>query len=538
MTSLGRREAVLALGAFGVAASGLTKAAPASAQGNRVLRVTETTIGEADPHKPTDIPGSILMFNIYDFLVRPEAGRMVPTIAESWTISADATSYTFKLKPGITFHDGTPLTAEDVVFSFKRMQALKRGFSYLFESVKDAAASDPSTVVFTLSMPYAPFLASLCRLAVLNSRLVIANKKDGPHPEFGDYGQAFLSSADAGSGPYVIARHEPQQETMMRRFDKYVGGHAPTAPDTVRMRFGIEAATVRTLMSRKEIDLTRPPMPPEILAALSKQKGISLLQDRGAQQFQIKLNMQRGPTRNLEFRRALALGFDYASLNRLLDIGGVQSGTPARGPIPVGVMGHDPAVPAPQRDVAAAKAALAASGIPEAERDIEMMWPRESPQMEKFALLFQAGMAEIGIRVTLQPTPWAQYQQRVSTPETTPHANCIYVGLTTPDIDSLFWATYHSSSPATFNNSHWLKNDAVDKTLQEGRVMIEPDARAELYRKLAATLREIQPALFVYDHANVVARQDYVTAPTLEDASQALPIFGGNYQFRTMGMQG
>ena len=162
-----------------------------------VLRVAESTLGEADPQKPTDFPGAILMVNLYDYLVFPKpGGGLEPSLAKSWTISPDGLTYTFVLRDDVSFHDGTKFSAKDVVFTVKRMQTLKRGVAFLFASVKNVEAVDPTTVKFELSQPFSPFVAALARLAILNSDLVTKNfKPEGNFGENGDYGQAFLSSA-------------------------------------------------------------------------------------------------------------------------------------------------------------------------------------------------------------------------------------------------------------------------------------------------------------------------------------------------------
>ena len=106
---------------------------PATASAERVLRVTESTQGEADPQKPADLPGSMLMINIYDYLVTAQpGGTLAPSLAKSWTVSPDGLNYTFALRDDVTFHDGGKFSAKDVVFTVKRMQALKRGVAFLF----------------------------------------------------------------------------------------------------------------------------------------------------------------------------------------------------------------------------------------------------------------------------------------------------------------------------------------------------------------------------------------------------------------------
>jgi peptide/nickel transport system substrate-binding protein len=172
-------------------------ASPATAGG--VLRLDEVAVGELDPAKASDYADSILMFNVYDTLVLPVQGGPghAGHLAESW--SNDGNSFTFNLRSDVKFQSGNGLTADDVVFSVERMKALGAGLSYLLGVVESVEAVDASTVKFTLSSSYAPFVASLVRLPIVDKQLVMANLGEG-EGEMGDWGQAFLSANSAGTG--------------------------------------------------------------------------------------------------------------------------------------------------------------------------------------------------------------------------------------------------------------------------------------------------------------------------------------------------
>ena len=99
-----------------------------------VLRIDEVAVAEIDPAKSTDFIDSILYFNLYDSLVAPApGGKLVPSLAESWQVSPDGLTYTFRVRRGVRFHDGSTVNAEDVEFSLRRMMEVKQGYSYLFD---------------------------------------------------------------------------------------------------------------------------------------------------------------------------------------------------------------------------------------------------------------------------------------------------------------------------------------------------------------------------------------------------------------------
>ena len=160
-----------ALLAFAVATNADT---PAAAE--TILRLDEVAPGEIDPGKSTKSIDSVLLYNIYDMLLMPGPGGagFAPSLAESY--SGDGTAFTFKLRPGVKFHSGNEVTADDVAFSLNRLLAMGTGFSPLFKGwVKSTEAIDPHTVRITLTNTYAPFLAATFRLGILDRKTVMAN---------------------------------------------------------------------------------------------------------------------------------------------------------------------------------------------------------------------------------------------------------------------------------------------------------------------------------------------------------------------------
>lgn len=531
------RRHLLATSAAAALMGGLVSGIPSAlAADKRTLRLADGNIGQADPHKPVDFPGSILMFNLYDFLVRPMAGgQVVPSVAESWEISPDGMTYAFTLRKGVKFHDGSELTAEDVVFSANRMLTMKRGFVFLFSAV-DTVEQDGEKAVFKLKQPFSPFLAALVRLAIVNKKLVTANQKPGEFGEFGDYGEAFLSSADAGSGPYKIISHDSQTETVMEINTDYFGGFAENPPEVIRAKFGVEAVAVRQLMPRREIDLTRLPLPPEIVTALSQSDGIVIGEDRRPTIFHFKMNTQKPPMDDVNVRKAIALAFDYDQVYGLLEVAGRSQGQPVRGPIPQGVPGYDSNAAPIKRDIEAAKAALAASKYAGQPLEVDLVWFKNMALQEKYALLLQANLAELGIKLNITSAPWPQIVEMATSAQASPHLTCVATSMATTDVDSMLWGEYHSSAAGTYLSMHWLQVPEIDAALEEGRKVTDAAERDKIYMELGAKIREFYPSIFLYQSTDLVALQSYLKVPGLLDPSLSVPIMGGNYRYDRMTM--
>ncbi|MFW5654049.1 MAG: ABC transporter substrate-binding protein [Roseicyclus sp.] len=508
------------------AATALTS--PAFAQS--VLRLDEVAVGELDPAKASDYADSILMFNVYDTLVLPNQGAPghQPHLATSWEV--DGATLTFTLRDDVTFQSGNPLRAADVVYSLERMQALGQGLSYLFGGVS-AEAVNEQTVRFTLEEPYAPFVASLVRLPIVDQVLVEENATDDD-----PWGETFLSANGAGTGAYTVTSHNPQEVTVMAKNADYFLPIADAAPDEVRLRYGLEAATVRTLISQGEHDIASQWLPPEVIRSLSE-NGAQLFTESGTGAFYIKLNTARAPLDDANCRLALAHAFDYGTALQMIAIdGGISQGSPATGAIPVGMFGANPPEAALARDMAAAEDYMAACPYAPEDWNLEISWIAEVPIEERFALLMQANFAELGISSSIETLPWALFTERVASPENTPHISQIFANAVTGDPDTLLYGMYHSSTPGTWQSPEYLDDAEVDAALEAGRTAETPEDREAAYSALNERLMEIAPTIYGYDRQSVFAASDRVRAPALSDPDMAFGLDGMGFSFRLMEM--
>ncbi len=504
-----------------------------------VFRLDDSGPGVADPDKGIDYVGSVLAFNLYDALVIPGQGGVPvqPHLASSWKI--DGLTYIFTLRPDVKFHSGNTMTADDVVFSFRRMMALGQGNSSLFAGrVAQVVAVDPQTVRFTLSGTYAPFLGAMVRLPILDSRFLMQHKADGKYGEMGDYGEAYLSAHDAGSGAYSIVSHTPESETDMARFDGYFLGMPTHAPDKVRLRYGLQASTVRELVASGQQDMTSQWLPPEVMRALAARKDVHLLNDYGSGIFFLHMNTQKPPLDDVNCRLALTYAFDYATALKMVKITDtVSSGFPANGPIPHGAFGYDANLPNYARDIDKARAYLAKCKYKTAdERKLDIAWITEVPAEERVALLMKADFDPLGFQTTIKGTPWTLYTQIVGKAETTPALSEVLVDAATPDADSLLYNMYSSKVPATWESASHLNDPEVDSLLEAGRTETDIGRRDAIYRHLVARLRDVAPAIFAYEENQVFAGLNTFRLPPLSDDKARFSAEEYGMQFRLVEM--
>jgi len=522
--------AVLALGLTG--AAGIQNA---SAQ--TTIRLNENAPGDTDPARSTRAIGSILFYNLYDTLLLPgDDGKGVqPHLAESYTVEGD--TYTFKLREGVKFVSGNELTAEDVVFSLQRLEAIGAGPAPLFKGwVKSAEAVDKYTVKIVTTQPYAPFLAATFRLGIVEKAAVMANL--APEGDFGDmkdYGQAYLVMNNAGTGAYKIVTHTPQTQTVLEKNPNYFLPIPGDAPERVILSYGVEQATQVALMRRGELDIMSQWASPETKRAALDIDGVSILSEAGLSALQIKLNTTKAPLDDVHCRKALALSLDYETLAGLANVTDDARGARVtNGPLLNGMPGYDPDAPAYKQDIEAAKAELAQCKYQPGDHEMEIVWLAEVPLEERFALLMQQNWGELGFKTKITRVPVSLYYQSVANKETTPHVSQIFTISLSPDPDSYLSSVYGTRVHGQPYTAEWLTDAKVDELLDKGRSTMAPAERAAIYKQLADRLRELQPTIWAYEVVTTYPKSGKVSVPLLEEAGKIMPVAGMNMTFRKM----
>jgi peptide/nickel transport system substrate-binding protein len=353
-----------------------------------------------------------------------------------------------------------------------------------------------------------------------------------------EWGEDFLSGNGAGTGAYSVTSHNPQEETVMAKSDSYFLDVADVAPDTVRLRYGLEPATVRTLIAQGEHDIASQWLPPEVVQALAND-GAQLLTESGTGGFYFKMNTQKPPLDNVNCRLALSAVFDYGTAIQMIAINDeVSGGSPSTGAIPVGMFGANGSDMVQTQDLDAAKAYLADCPYDPAEMNLEISWIAEVPLEERFALLMQSNFNEMGISSSITKLPWALFAEQVSTAETTPHISQLFVNAVTGDPDTLLYGMYHSSTPGTWQSPEYLNDAEVDAALDAGRSATSDADREAAYSALNARLMAIAPTIYGFDRQSVFAASNRVNVPALSDPAMAFGLDGMGFSFRLMEMTG
>jgi len=288
-----------------------------------------------DPAKAYEKFASDLLFNTTDRLVElePGTGDVVPGVAESWTISDDGLVYTFTLREGVVFQDGSALTSEDVKWSLERALNIAHpdGPSFLLAAIQSIETPDDLTVVMTVDRPNVTFLARLAYTiaSILPSDSTTYTAPDGAAGEaFEDFiqGETIL-----GSGPYVMTSYSPDEGATLEAWDGY-WGTAPLIP-TVKVQFFESAAQMTNALVAGEIDINVNDLGPAERASLESNEDITVTIGDGGRIRYIVLDVTQAPFTDPKVRRAMAANIDR---QRIVDEVFEGAGQPIFSMIPPG----------------------------------------------------------------------------------------------------------------------------------------------------------------------------------------------------------
>lgn len=506
----------------------------AFAQSQKIVRFTEAWPTYIDPAVGNDFSSSVSLANLYDTLVFPTYdGKIVPHLATSWEVSDDHLIYTFHLRRGVKFHNGEELKAEDVIFSMERILAIGQGYSYIFKPiVEKVEALDDYTVRFVLKKPFGPFLYALVRLYILNKNEVLAHiENTGEYGDYGDYGKKWLLTNDAGSGPYMVKEMRVEEYLHAVKFPDYWKPFDANAPEEFKFIGTTETATVRTLVKKRELEISDFRQPAEFYEAVGKLEGVKVAKLFGGSTFYCMMHTQKPPTDDVHFRRALAYIVDYETIANQIFPGARQ----AQGPVSFILPGHNPEVYQYHRNIEKAKEELAKSKYANQldQYPVDLVWCAEVSDEEKVALLIQSNASELGITVNVIKTPWMKIMEEVAKPETTANMYLIFVSPHYAEAGSMIQSKYHSSSAGTWEQTEWLQNKELDNMIEDAIATVNDEERFAKYREIQDYIVDLCPSLFLIDQPENYAYQDayidWVAAERAEMGDKANPVMGYNH---------
>ncbi|SLN26455.1 ABC transporter substrate-binding protein [Roseisalinus antarcticus] len=462
-----------------------------------------------DPAAVTAVNDFRILMNMYDGLVRYRDGTLEvePALATDWTISEDGTVYTFTLREGVTFHDGSAFDAEAVKFNFDRMLDEEHPYhdtgpfplAFFFSAVETVEAVDPQTVRFTLNAPYAPFLSNLA----YPTGLIVS---PAAVEEYGaDFGRN-----PSGTGAFTFGEWRSNEAVVVQANPDYWDG----APElqTVVFRPITDANTRTAEMLAGGIDLMVE-VPP---VALSEFEGdaYTVHEQAGPHVWFLILNAKEGPFADVRVRQAA----NYA-INKEAIVNDVLEGTAevAAGPTPPAfAWAYNPDLEPYPYDPDKARELLAEAGAEGAELTFYVT-EGGSGMLDPVSMgtAIQADLEAVGLDVTIETYEWNTFLGNVN-PGLEGKADMAEMAWMTNDPDTLPFLTLRTAAfPDNGGfNSGYYSNPEVDALLDAARVETDQDERARLYQEMQVIVQEDAPWVFVANW-----KQNAVTSDRVEGFS-------------------
>jgi len=474
-----------------------------------------------------EFSGSELMGNTYDRLINydpNDVSKIFGMAAESWTISEDGKTFTFKMRKGIKFASGNEMTAEDAAFSLQRAVILDKTPSFILtqfglnkENVKDKIkAVNASTLTLETDKAYAPTFVLYCLTATIAS--VVDKKEVMKHEVDGDMGFAWLRTHYAGSGPFKIEQWKPSEIIVLSRNKDYWGG-APAMKKVFIRHIG-ESSVQQLLLEKGDIDIARN-LETEQLKAVSSNANIKLIKKGKGTLHYLSMNLKNPILAKPEVQQALKYLIDYKGLANTIweGRGEIQQAFLPKGFL--GVLEDQPF----SLDVAKAKKLLAKAGYPDGF-DIELI-VRNSPIRIDTAKSMQTTFAKAGINLKIVPMDGKQvltvYRARKhqlflgtwGADYQDPHTNADTFAKNLDNSDDA------KSKPVAWRNAYASK--AMTKATLAALVEKDPAKRAAMYIALQKEHQQKAPFAFIMQEEEVAGVraniEGYVIGPSFDGNS-------------------
>jgi peptide/nickel transport system substrate-binding protein len=452
---------------------------------------------QLDPARTIELLAAIINYNIYDQLVYIGSdGLPKPWIGESWEISPDALTITFKIRQGIKFHDGTPLDAPAVKFGYDRIldPALAAPAKAFLGPLASIDAPDATTLVFNYSAPYAPFFVNAAQIAIVSPAGVEK------------YGDDFGHNP-VGSGPFRFKEWTTGTQIVLDRNPDYVNyreddtNKGPAYVDELVYSVISEAATVTAAFESGELDQID--VPASDVARLTD-AGYTIVAQKNTHNINFIEFANRPPFNNEFFRKAVAHSIDRDSINEIAYFG---QATPHLCPVPIGDASYSESLCAEHGyayDLEAAKKALADGGFVDSDgngivemdgKDLEVtLWSYAPyPVQEATIEVIQVDLNKIGLKADIQTIEFGAMQPMLESGE---------IGM-----DYMRWTFYDQSILSQlFKSPGWVKQTSdpeLDKLLDVADTTVEPEARIKASQAVIT---------YVLDHAIIApVNSDWIT---------------------------
>jgi peptide/nickel transport system substrate-binding protein len=450
-------------------------------------------MAQADPDVFYDIEGNTVILSVYEGLLkyRPDSTEVIPSLAESWEVSPDGLTYTFKLRSGVKFHDGTPFDAQAVKTSFQRRLDVGAAPSYMLEPVASMQTPDATTFVMRLKHPVAPFLHYM---ASSWGPKVISPKALADHAG-NDHAQSWLNEHAVGTGPFQLTTFERGQRYELTKFAEYWGAKAHL--DKVDIRIIPDIGTQRLQLQSGDLDAILHSFPQAELEAAKSNPDLQVRDFSSFLNNILYLNTNKKPLSDPALRKTLASAINRDTL--VTEVYGPYA-TPSSSTYPSGLL--DPAL-APVSYPPAETTAPANTG------NLTFAYTADDSGVHRrMAELIQQRLDAAGFSVTINEVQLPQVFEYVNDLQGAPD---LVMQTNTPDgAHPDMWARIEWYSTGGLNYLGY-KNPQADKALDQAQRTTDKATADQLYGQAGKIVAQDTAIIFVADPRDVMVLRKNLT---------------------------
>jgi peptide/nickel transport system substrate-binding protein len=434
---------------------------------------------QLDPQKTSAYFSFEVLENVFDTLVEPDENlEMRPALAQSWEVSPDQLTWAFHLRRGVTFHDGSPFTADDVVYSYRRIIDQRLANVDKLSAVTNIVATDPSTVRITVKQPTPNLLTNIGGfkgMAIVQRRNV-------------ESGQ--IAMHPIGTGPFAFQSQKGGDSITLKANQRYWAG--PPKVSGVSFRFISEPSTALSALQAGEIDWTDS-IPAQRVAQLKDDDSVRLAVTPSNDYWYLALNEARKPWNDVRVRQAIAYAIDRDAIVQATSYGTATANQLA---IPKGNPWYTP-YDRYRHDIQQAKSLLQQAGA--ATQKLDMLVTTQYPQTVTAAQIVADNLAPLGIAVNIRTVDFATWLDE----QNNGNFDMLMMGwLGNIDPDDFYYAQHHTKGTS---NAQKFSNPDVDRLLDAGRVETNRNARLEDYAKAAMIIADQVSYIYLYNPSVIEA---------------------------------
>ena len=472
---------------------------------NDLVIAIEGSVSSLDPHNISDTNAISATRGMYETLIGfDDKQEMVGLLAEDWEVSEDSKTYTFNLRSGVKFHDGTDFNAEAVKANFDRLlnaeNKLRHRRTYFITAadgsetprIVSIEAKDETTLVITLTEPYSIFLNKLTQLAIISPEAIKTHGND-------------IMFNPSGTGPFKYSKWVEGDHTAMVRNEEYWGEKAKV--DSVTIKEVPEAGTRVAMLQTGEADLIYP-MPSDQLATIEKSEDASVKTSTSNIMRYVTLNSNLKELSNVKVRQAMNYAIDKNAYIQVMYSG---YGEIASSPVPEVIMYYAEQEPYTY-DLDKAKALMEEAGYKDGFN--LTIWGDNTTQEIKGMTFIQQQLAQIGIKVDVVPMEPATVSEKIYVPLEEAEINMWYVNWSASDFstDSSMRALLHSAMmPPVSANTAYYNNKKFDELLDKALTITDTDELENMYKEIQTMAWEDAPWLFLGNDQIIYAAKNYLS---------------------------